>query len=299
VRQLWVLGISVAAACAAQPPAEAPTEEPPVVIQEDTILGYTDASTPVAVTDAGTDAPATDWKAELEWARSEYPTMKEYHTESPVSALLDWVPLDKSVTLYASLQKLRCKPATATRKADEKFLSLEVITKDVAKVQEYTDAQAGDVLRYGFGGGKRKLNADGTVDELGAWGASDTGNEGVLSSVEGDIARFDGQWVRPDASCGPIEQLPCAEGGTRECNRCTQVAIAFQVVAMGVIRQGAKFAISSCKEPCPKADNPGYDRLLRLLAEEDSGWRLTTEGPPARLYRTLAACQADRPKRGK
>jgi hypothetical protein len=48
-----------------------------------------------------------------------------------------------------------------------------------------------------------------------------------------------------------------------------------------------------------KADNPSFDRLVRVLRERDRGWRLATEGTPARLYRTLAACKADRSKRGK
>lgn len=269
---------------------------------EDTIKGYTDASPAVAEVDAAPPPPATDWNAELEWARGKYPVLASFKQETPVKALLEWVPTDKSVPLFVSLRTLKCRPVQATRKADEQMLSLEVITKEGVKggvkTQEYTDAQAGELMRYGFGGGTRRIKADGTVEEAGAWGASDTGNEGILSSVEGDVARFDGEPVKAIASCGPLEKLPCGDSGTHECNRCTQVNIDYQPIVMGRgVAAGVK--LDTCKESCPKADNPDFDRLVRVLGEKDNGWRLMTEGPPVRLYKTLAACKADRTKRGK
>lgn len=267
-----------------------------MVMPEDTIQGFTDAAPAVVVQDAA--PPAPDWNAELEWARSQYPALKGYELEVPVKALLEWVPPDKTVPLFVRLRKLECKPASATRKADESHIELTVITKDAGKIREYTNGQAGEVLRYGFGGGTQKVNADGTTEETAGWGASDTGNEGILSSVEGNVARFDAEAVKAVASCGPIEKLPCGDSGTHDCNRCTQVTIDYQPRVLGMGRaMGA--TIDSCRESCPKADNPSFDRLVRVLAEKDTGWRLTTEGPPARLYKTLAACKADKSKRGK
>lgn len=144
------------------------------------------------------------------------------------------------------------------------------------------------------------MNADGTTEETAGWGASDTGNEGILSSVEGDVARFDGEAVKAVASCGPMETLPCGDSGTHECNRCTQVEIDYQLRATGMIgRAGVAVKLDTCRETCPKADNPSFDRLVRVLAEKDTGWRVTAEGPPVRLYKTLAACKADKSKRGK
>jgi hypothetical protein len=285
------------------PSSPPPSPEPPSAIElpEPTVE---DASAPVAEADAALDAVG-DWQAELAWARSRFPELADYQLPLDPAQLLGWVPVGQEVSLFLSLDQYRCKPVVASRSdAVDELIRLKIFDmpklKHGKKVRSYASATAGRWLHIGFGGGEQTQDVGGGWSDTSGWGSSGGGASAALSSVEGDAARFDAEPVRVETSCGPIEQLSCSDGGTRPCNRCSEVKIEYFPLPLhgGSVSRGIGVQPSTCKEPCPNTDNPDLTRLRAVLAVFDQGHRVSRDGKDhVGLYRTLAACNADKGKK--
>ncbi|MFO0614955.1 MAG: hypothetical protein U0414_20365 [Polyangiaceae bacterium] len=288
------------AACASQPPAGvAPTAA---------ASGWNDdAPPPSALPSAQStvlpSVPTPDWNAELAWARATYPDLSDLRSDNDIGALLAWVPPGEETLLYLTAGPYRCAPTVGRRATrDDQLIALQIRSPErvVAghRVRDFVDGQAGAVLRLGFGGGTEERGADGTWSPSAGWGASDVGNAGTLSGVEGDVAHFEGEAVRVEASCGPIVSTPCAGGGSRACNACSEIHFDFTVLnGLRGFHKRSTLA-DTCSDPCPIVDNRDLTRVTALFAHEDVLYRpLKEDLPAARLYRTLSSCTRDHTKR--
>jgi hypothetical protein len=216
--------------------------------------------------------------------------------------LLSWVGAGHDTSLFLTSRGYRCAPVLARlARPEDKTIALKILLPERIQngihLRDFVDGTADDTLRYGYGGGTEERNAAGEWMGNAGWGASDTGDQGHLLSVNGEVANFDGEAVAIDVSCGPFEDVSCpTTGGAHPCNRCRDIQFDFTVLGgMAVLGHTAHVRVDSCPDACPAADNPALDRLKALFAHEETLYRSSPDRGPSRLYRTIGSCTSDRP----
>jgi hypothetical protein len=300
---LTLLGIAMA--CAPPPPpshVEPPAIAPPAP-DEDPPPSASVADAGATASDAGArEADASPpLGAELAWARSRWPkTFASIDTTPHAAALAGWVAPGAELRIWFTGDTFRCRPGVATRGTNESELKLVIYTAEkrtkAGRVREFSEGTAGHLLWFGADGGDEHQLPDGTWQQGSAWGQSDQTPLGVLSSVDANIARFDAMMIDISASCdGPTRQLACADGGSIACDTCQNVKLDVQERPMGMIRRGSVSTFSlrgGCT--CPDVRNPDLTRAKLLFGGLDA-WAPKPRGTGrTALYRSAAACKADK-----
>ncbi|MFO0554618.1 MAG: hypothetical protein U0271_39945 [Polyangiaceae bacterium] len=290
-RGLFFLGCLIVAACL----TVAACGEPPPTAQPVPTVAIT--------TTPGSSAPATDWAAELEWARSRFPELKTFRPSIDMQPILSLIPEGRIVQLFLTVvddrTPYRCAPVEASRH-DSETIELTIPeterTENGVEVRSYRGASFSATGFY-WGGvsGLQKQTPNGDWETVETRGSSGQEWSVCPGPIEGDALRFRVREVEFDATCGPIVPLACESGGSRGCNLCKEVKIAVRWLSF---HKGRRPRIepplpSSCSLPCPAADNPDLDRIERLRQHFESGYLEGDAPQRVALYRTLAGCEAD------
>jgi hypothetical protein len=231
-------------------------------------------------------------------ARQQWPNqLGNVEIEAPLAELRAWIPVGLNVELFVRSEGFDCKPAEAQQK-DGGEIALRVMMGESKQngesVREIVDGTVGDELVLGATGSTEIQKPDGSWAARSGWGrlSGDDARAGLLSDVEKDVVRFDGErvWVRVECD-GPFSSVRCPTGDLAQCDVCKTPKFSLQV---GWYRsRPAKPRIrSSCDDACPPREDADVTRLGELFARLEVLWR---RGPRKNaLYRSLADCRAQR-----
>jgi hypothetical protein len=267
---------------------------------------------------------AYDLKAELAWARGEWPDeMAGVRVARSSRRLLSWVPTGQIVEAYIHSEHYHCAPVELSLRRG--YLRGRVITEQrIRKGREERSvheielderlSDEHDCVEY-----QRK-------DRRGQWYEDSTScacsghhpAEPVLSFIDDTKAIYTGEPLVLQGECaGPKEWLPCTRGGERRCDTCKVVGLDLEVdgaypeVALAVENNEGH---QLCAEPCPEFTHPNLDRL-RVLGEHlrhtgagatsrrvgPSLWRRSPQGGsdwahPAGVYKFKEDCLREHPR---
>ena len=274
--------------------------------------------------DGGARAKHTfDVKAELSWARREWPEeLDKVKLAYPSQRLLSWVPAGKTVKAFIFAEHYDCAPVELSRCETKGCGYL------VGRIfRERPSREDGRMTRavYAITLDDRISDEHDCVtferqDRHGQWRAEYDNclcaghhpPERVLSFVDSAKAVYGGEpLVLDGVFSGPKAWLPCARGGERPCDTCKQVALEVEVDGAdpAIVVSGAEESEGhkqSCHEPCPEMTNPQIDRLRTLrkhIRRRDwdvtsasglpSLWRPAEE--PSAVYKSSKKCLREHP----
>jgi hypothetical protein len=268
---------------------------------------------------------AYDARAELAWARGEWPDeLDRVQLAYRSRRLLSWVPEGKTVRAYIFTEHYDCAPVELSR-CDRKGCGYligrvfpEQPVREDGRVMRLVYAIAlddrisdeYDCVTFERRGKSGRWHEDGN-------NCLCTGHhppEPVLSFIDGSKAIYGGEPLVIEGVCGgPKEWLPCTHGGERLCDPCKKVALEVEVdgaIPAVEVSGGEKSDEhrQRCDEPCPETTNPLIARL-RLLSEHtrrtkadvtSSGglpslWRPLQDASPPGVYKSKQVCLREHP----
>jgi hypothetical protein len=246
---------------------------------------------------------AYDLKSEIAWARSHWSgDLKGLHFHSPTAKLFDWVPRGGAIRVWMFTGSAACVPIEVHRVPDgdgellvgKHFISQQARPAELSRM--YRSVLIGSVFTES-GDYCTEGNAAGASFECGDGIYGPDWIVGVLSDVDRDSARFDGEVMALHPECdGPIEWLRCKSGGKRPCARCKRVSInpteAQDSYSSGGPIPDADWSRATCNEAC--AAEPPSPILARLeeMGRRTHIWRRRHQPLPEMpsLHRTLDGC---------
>jgi hypothetical protein len=268
---------------------------------------------------------AHDARAELAWARGEWPDeLDKAQLAYRSRRLLSWVPEGKTVKAYIFTEYYDCAPVELSR-CERKgcgYLVGRVFPEEPVR-------EDGRVMRLVYTIALDDRISDEhdcvTFERRGKGGRwhEDSNNcmctghhppEPVLSFVDGSKAIYGGEPLVIEGVCaGPKEWLSCTHGGERPCDTCKEVALEVEVdgatPALTVtVGEKADEHRQRCNEPCPETTHPQIERLRilskhmrRRMADVTSSgglpslWRPLQDEPPSGVYKSKQDCLREHP----
>lgn len=268
---------------------------------------------------------AYDLKAELAWARREWPDeMAGVRLARSSRRLLSWVPKGQTVEAYIFSEHYDCAPVELSRRGGT--LWGRVITERRMHKGREERAVYGIELDERLSD-EHDCEEHQWKDRRGQW-HEDSINcacfghhppEPVLSFIDDTKALYTGEPLVIRGTCaGPREWLPCTRGGERRCTTCKVVGLDLEVDGSDVSEatwvETDEGHHPRCDEPCPEFTHPNLERL-RVLGEHirnmgagvtservgPSLWRRSPQGGsdwvhPAGVYKLEEDCRREHPR---